>query len=71
MSKKYKKLFKNLCCSQCKADIDEEYFKVIRKEKGFNIVEMRCPKCGKDYGIGFFKIHEAVGQPNVPLEVLN
>ena len=70
MSKKYKKLFEKLCCSQCKSDIDEDFFKVIRKEKGFNVVKMQCPFCGKDYGTGFLKVHKAVGQPDLPL-ILN
>ncbi len=69
MSKKYKKLFENLCCSHCKIDINEDFFRIIRKEKGLKVIEMKCPNCGKDYGIGFLKIHENVGQPNTSLKI--
>ena len=69
MGKKYKKLFSNLCCSFCKNDIERDAFEVVRKDKGVNVVHMVCPKCGKDFGLGLLKVHEGVGQPNVPLVI--
>lgn len=70
MGKKFKKLFSNLCCSYCKNDINRDAFTVVRKEKGANVVRMVCPKCGKDFGLGILKIHEGVGQPYEPLEIV-
>lgn len=70
MGKKFKKLFSNLCCSYCRNDIDSDAFSIVRKEKGLNVVRMVCPKCGKDFGIGMLKVHEGVGQPHVPLEII-
>ena len=68
MGKKFKKLFSNFCCSYCRNDIDRSAFVIVRKDKGMNVVKMVCPNCGKDFGIGFLKIHEGVGQPHAPLE---
>ena len=31
---------------------------------------MVCPHCGKDFGLGILKVHEGVGQPHAPLEVV-
>ncbi len=69
MGKKFKVLFENLCCSFCKSDIERDAFEVVRKDRGMNVVRMICPKCGKDYGIGFLKFHEGVGQPHEALEM--
>lgn len=70
MGKKYKKLFSNLCCSFCKNDITREAFSVVRKDKGASVVRMVCPHCGKDFGLGILKVHEGVGQPHAPFEVV-
>jgi len=71
MGKKYKKLFENMCCSYCRNDIERDAFEIVRKDKGMSVVRMVCPKCGKDFGLGILKVHEAVGQPMEPLEVVN
>ena len=71
MTKKYKVLFSKICCSHCKNDITEDAFSLIRKDKGQKVVRMVCPHCGKDFGIGFLKVHEGVGQPNTPLNIEN
>ena len=70
MGKKFDYLFSDLCCSFCRAAIDRGAFEQVRKEKGLSVVKMVCPKCGKDYGIGFLKIHEGGGQPHAPLQVV-
>lgn len=42
----------------------------MRKDKGAMVVKMVCPKCGKDFGLGILKVHEGVGQPHSPLEIV-
>ena len=52
MNKKIiKMLFSDMCCSQCKADFDENSIFVLRNEKNLNVVQIVCQNCGKSVGI--------------------
>ena len=46
-------LFKNLCCSRCKSDFDEDSVKILRKEDLVTVINLKCNKCGKDFGTAF------------------
>lgn len=53
MKKKIKLLFKNLCCSACKADFDENSIEILRQEDGLSVVHLTCQNCGKSFGVAF------------------
>ncbi len=55
MSDKIDVLFKNLCCSRCKSDFDEQSIKILRKENDVLVINLHCDKCGKDFGTAFLK----------------
>lgn len=48
--KEIKKLFSNLCCSRCKNDFVSESFEITAFEGDIMIVNLKCSKCGKDFG---------------------
>ena len=56
MSKNYKKLFANLCCSVCKNEFDENSIETIREENNLLTVHLVCKKCGKDFGTALLKL---------------
>jgi hypothetical protein len=72
------KLFENLCCSDCKADFDENSIDIIRNENdGLIAVKLTCSKCGKGFGMAFlglkkenFKYYETSDE-NVSLEIMD
>ena len=41
-------LLKNMCCSDCGADFD--HYKVLRQENNILVLNLICPKCGKNFG---------------------
>ena len=41
-------LLKNMCCSDCGADFD--HYKVLRQENNILVMNLICPKCGKNFG---------------------
>ena len=41
-------LLKNMCCSDCGADFD--HYKVLRQENNILVLNLTCPKCGKNFG---------------------
>ncbi len=41
-------LLKNMCCSDCGADFD--HYKVLRQENNILVMNLTCPKCGKNFG---------------------
>ena len=41
-------LLKNMCCSDCRADFD--HYKVLRQENNILVMNLICPKCGKNFG---------------------
>lgn len=53
MEKKFRVLFENLCCSQCKSGFDENSFEIKRKEDGLLVTHLTCQNCGKSFGIAF------------------
>ena len=53
MANKIDFLFKNLCCSVCKSDFDENSIKILRKEDSVLVVNLKCNNCGKDFGTAF------------------
>ncbi|MBQ9688562.1 hypothetical protein IJV79_02875 [bacterium] len=56
MEKDIKQLFKNLCCSKCKADFDEHSIKTYAQEGEYLAVNLRCQNCGRDFGTAFLKL---------------
>ena len=56
MNKNYKTLFKNLCCSRCKAEFENDSVTVISREEEYIVLRLKCNKCGKDFGTAFMKI---------------
>lgn len=62
MSNKIDILFKNLCCSKCKSDFDEQSIKILRKEKETLVINLHCNNCGKDFGTAF------IGTKNINAE---
>lgn len=44
-------LFSDMCCSECKADFEEDSIFVLRKEKNLTVIQVICQHCGKSFGI--------------------
>jgi len=65
MDNKIDLLFKNLCCSRCKSDFDEQSIKILRKEKEMIVINLHCNVCGKDFGTAF------LGTKNINAEFFN
>ncbi len=55
---KLKKLFSNMCCSQCKSDFDEESINIKREEENLLVLQIVCQKCGKSFGIALLGADE-------------
>ena len=53
MEHKFNVMFKNMCCSVCKADFDENSIKILRQEEAMYVVNLHCNHCGKDFGVAF------------------
>lgn len=67
-----KKLFSNMCCSECKSDFTDESIRVMRKEKDLYVVQINCKKCGKSFGTAFFghcSIEEKVSDEDLALQI--
>lgn len=62
MKRKIATLFKDLCCSVCKADFDEESVFIMRKEQNSEeemiVFKLVCQKCGKSFGVAFLGISD-------------
>lgn len=62
MKRKVATLFKELCCSECKSDFDENSVLVMREEKtpGEEMIVLRlvCQNCGKSFGVAFLGISD-------------
>lgn len=62
MKRKIATLFKDLCCSVCKADFDEKSVVVMREEKNPDeemlVFRLTCQKCGKSFGVAFLGISD-------------
>lgn len=56
MKKDISLLLKNLCCSKCKSDFDENSIKNIYQEGNYKVINLVCHKCGKDFGTAYLKV---------------
>lgn len=56
MKRKLAVLFKELCCSQCRADFDDESFKIMREEDSMLVLKVICQECSKSFGVAFLGI---------------
>lgn len=51
-------LFKDLCCSACKADFNENSVLIMREEDDLIVFRLECPNCGKGFGVAFLGISD-------------
>jgi hypothetical protein len=62
MKRKIATLFKDLCCSACKADFDEKSVTIMREEKNpeeeMIVFRLVCQECGKSFGVAFLGISD-------------
>ncbi|MBQ9245634.1 hypothetical protein IJ182_05135 [bacterium] len=48
---KITKLFKNMCCSVCHHDFDEDSIIIKREQEDLLVLQIVCPECGKSFGL--------------------
>lgn len=62
MRRKIATLFKELCCSDCKSDFDENSVVIMREEKTPDeemiVLRIICQNCGKSFGVAFLGISD-------------
>lgn len=62
MKRKITTLFKELCCSACRADFDEKSVNIMRQEKTEGeemiVLKLACQSCGKSFGVAFLGISD-------------
>ena len=62
MKRKIATLFKELCCSACKSDFDENSVSIMREEKTHGeemiVLRLACQKCGKSFGVAFLGLSD-------------
>lgn len=62
MKRKIVTLFKDLCCSSCKADFTEDSVHIMREEKTPDeemiVFRLACQECGKSFGVAFLGISD-------------
>ena len=62
MERKIVTLFKDLCCSACKADFNEDSVSIMREEntpdEEMIVFRLSCPACGKSFGVAFLGISD-------------
>lgn len=62
MKRKITTLFKELCCSECKSDFNEDSVVIMREEKipGEEMITFKlvCPNCGKSFGVAFLGLSD-------------
>lgn len=62
MKRKISTLFKDLCCSVCKADFNENSITIMREEKNLDeemiVFKLTCQECGKSFGVAFLGISD-------------
>lgn len=62
MKRKIAVLFKELCCSACKSDFNENSVDIMREEKTpeeeMIVFRLACQKCGKSFGVAFLGISD-------------
>ena len=62
MKRKIATLFKDLCCSVCKSDFEENSVDIMREEKTpeeeMIVFRLACQECGKSFGVAFLGISD-------------
>jgi len=58
MRRKIATLFKDLCCSRCKASFDENSVFIIREEDSMLVFKLICEECSKTFGVAFLGISD-------------
>lgn len=62
MKRKIATLFRDLCCSRCKMDFDENSVQIMREEKNpedeMIVIRLTCQECGKSFGVAFLGISD-------------
>ena len=58
MKRKIATLFKELCCSRCKSDFDEDSVMIMREEDEMIALKLVCNECGKSFGVAFLGISD-------------
>lgn len=58
MKRKIATLFKELCCSQCCSDLDEQSISIMREEEEMIVIKIVCKNCGKSFGVAFLGISD-------------
>lgn len=62
MKRKIATLFKELCCSECRSDFDENSVLIMREEKTEGeemlVIRIICQECGKSFGVAFLGISD-------------
>lgn len=62
MKRKITTLFKELCCSHCKSDFDENSVDIIREENSNGeemlVFKLICQSCGKSFGVAFLGVSD-------------
>lgn len=58
MKRKIATLFNELCCSQCRADFDEDSVVIMREEDEMIVIKMVCQHCQKSFGVAFLGISD-------------
>ncbi|MFI3300775.1 MAG: hypothetical protein R3Y28_05075 [Candidatus Gastranaerophilales bacterium] len=71
MKKDLQILFKNLCCSLCKSNFDENSVTIKRDEQGLLVTNLDCLHCGKNFGVAFlgFSDIQVKSQDELVLEI--
>lgn len=53
MKRKIAVLFKELCCSKCKSDFNEDSVRIMREEDEMLVFKLVCNNCDKSFGVAF------------------
>ena len=69
MQKTFSKLLKNLCCSQCKSEFDDNSVTLINKEKEYISLKLHCNCCGKDFGTVFLKLTDTMPEKETDISL--
>ena len=64
-----KTLFSRLCCSNCKNDFTKESLIIKERKSEIYICNLKCEKCGKDFGDVIFKLNSSTKFQS-PLEII-
>ena len=62
MEKDLSYMLKNLCCSQCKIDLDGKSVKFLHQDKDYKVINITCRHCGKDFGTIFLKLTDNISE---------